>query len=515
MNKSTKIVNIKNILKIVLLILTIFTALKSCSYAYTLNDIENYLNYYKFEVDNGSTEYGNNYAINQLYYLYENNYTMFESLFSNIGTAVNPIIRISNNTSNGNVYYKFMDINTQLTLNNANTGYNANYTYWKQVQYTGSTGRYTDNQSGTTGSETIAFTNGIIFTSNLNNNTVALSLTNNNMVTQRQWTYIVNRGGTSPLYTNNNTYVDAFDIRIGQDWDINNVSLRIYYLNTNEEKTILNNIVYVLNSTTSANQYIVRFETQNLLEDETYYIELYYNNQLWRDTENGQRIIKSYNPISPSGDSGSGNIIVDLTQTNQKLDNINNSINNQTQVIISGDKAIENAIIKAESGEIKRDNFWRATYESLFSLDSGDIDELYANIKQEIEKLSGDTNLGEELEILEGMRNTTPDDFVLTWDNIYYQDTIIIPSGELNFNTIVEEWGLERVHELIQLITTAALIFIIYRATWKYIAIGLGIGMEMYDELNEEKETIEQATETWKYNTGKKTITIERDRRYK
>lgn len=52
--------------------------------------------------------------------------------------------------------------------------------------------------------------------------------------------------------------------------------------------------------------------------------------------------------------------------------------------------------------------------------------------------------------------------------------------------------------------------FLIYKAVWKYITISLGIGTELYDDMEEENRVIESQHETWNYNTGETTVSTTR-----
>ena len=99
---------------------------------------------------------------------------------------------------------------------------------------------------------------------------------------------------------------------------------------------------------------------------------------------------------------------IDLTGITNSIDNINNSIQEQTKTIISGDIKIENAIKNLESGEQARDNFWRNTYNNLFTLSSGDVDELYNELEEVMTKFEIYNDLSGERAILEELQESEP-----------------------------------------------------------------------------------------------------------
>lgn len=401
-----------------LLSLILSFCLVSNCYAYTLQDLEDYLNYYHSEVSNGSNEWGSNTGISRLYDFYINNYSKFVSLFGGMSNNTNYNIRASGSISSTttltfNLYNVY---NNVTSINNNKLHFIANNQWYIQNKNNSGWGNVVAYNSSETKNEPY---NDIFLNSNyLSNDVINLIQTSNNIWSQKQWTYIVARGGSLPIYTNNSVSVPIFDIRIGQDWNINNVDVDLYKLD-NGNKVYLNNVVRsFVNS--SGTQYAIWVEVANLDNDNTYYIDLKYNGNVWRYGEEGQRVIKGNGSNFPeSNTSGDNNSNIDLTETNKKLDNINNSINYQGQEINNSinyqGQQIKDSIDKLESGEKARDDFWRSTYDSLFTLSSGDVNEIYNTIVAYFP--SGDSPVS-VFETIFGGLNNEPDDFIIRWDDI-------------------------------------------------------------------------------------------------
>lgn len=111
---------------------------------------------------------------------------------------------------------------------------------------------------------------------------------------------------------------------------------------------------------------------------------------------------------TPSGtitnQSGDVTGSIDLSGIENGLNNINSSLN-------SGNLLIE------EQTEVIKDNqsFWESTYNELFSMDSGDVNELYLMVQSYFP--SGDTPLT-VYDTIFGAYGNDPDDFIIRWDDI-------------------------------------------------------------------------------------------------
>lgn len=220
---------------------------------------------------------------------------------------------------------------------------------------------------------------------------------------------------------------------------------------------------------------------------------------------------------TPTDTTGLGEITNTSGDNTGKIDltPIINAIDNQTQIIFSGDKAIiisidngsnkiaeaitsgDKAIIKAiESGEQKaqeRDNFWRNIYNSLFIIESGEIEKKVEKFKNEIKITSG-----EELESMSLVLNQftkEPSDFIIEWENIEWRNKIIIPSGDINFSAKVREIpALKKIHTYIQLIMGYTILIVFSANLWDTTLAILGVSRSIYEDHEEEKERLETIT---------------------
>lgn len=326
------------------------------------------------------------------------------------------------------------------------------------------------------------------FTSSLKDYISELSHTE--LASQQQYMFALPRSSNA-VYTNNNQYVTAFDCRIGQNMNIANLTANIYVLNQGSKvyQFIQKEFVQASNS----DQYILNFLSADLSFDNTYYIELYYNGVLWVESE-GQRIIKSVAPV-PSGDS-SGDSFPDLTIIGGKIDNIGNKIDHQTDMIVSGDAQIVNAINQLESGEIERNNFWKNTYNNLFAMNSGDATEVYNMIASYFPSGESPVSL---YDTIFGSLNNEPDDFIIRWDAIPFNMTIgggittysgdFIQSGDINFSELTRTnhtFGI--VHFWVRTFAIISFLFVTYMTMYKCFMIILGVSTDFVDKSEEHRQ---------------------------
>lgn len=147
-------------------------------------------------------------------------------------------------------------------------------------------------------------------------------------------------------------------------------------------------------------------------------------------------------------------------------------------------------------------------YDKLFKVESGDILHALEHIKEtnnitDMELYSGDLEI---LNILTG----EPNDFVISWNNINYQNETIIPSGDINFSQkIRENQTLQEVMNWVHVILGFSLITIIIQEYWFTFLKILGVGVSVYEDNQEERERLEEVYGTHVYDT--RVTTLERD----
>ena len=474
-----------------LLFLFIFALSSNCYATFTLSQINEYLDFAQSEPDLflGSEGVTNLLEVRRIQ---ENKYNeIFQNGISDY-SAISCTYAVNSNTytlrifytrsDNSNISYDKITLNSKpclrISCNVVKWVYNG--TAWStETTYNTSIDQYTYFMILLTSNN---------FTNDLKSYISELSHTE--LASQQQYMFALPRSSNA-IYTNNNQYVTAFDCRIGQNMNIANLTANIYVLNQGSKvyQSIQKEFVQASNS----NQYILNFLSADLLSDNTYYIELYYNGVLWVESE-GQRIIKSVAPV-PSGDN-SGDYNQDLTIIGNKIDNIGNKIDYQTDMIVSGDAQIVNAITQFESGEIERDNFWKNTYNSLFSMSSGDATEVYNMIAAYFP--SGDSPVS-LYDTIFGSLNNEPDDFIIRWDSIPFNMTIgggtttfsgdFIQSGDINFSELTRTnhtFGI--VHFWIRTLAIISFLFVTYMTMYKCFMIILGVSTDFVDSSEEHRQ---------------------------
>lgn len=320
------------------------------------------------------------------------------------------------------------------------------------------------------------------------------------MYGQNKYTSYVIRQ-TENLQIGERIYI-LIDAIVGSNYT--NVDFKLYDLSDNFIKNLSYTNYGTQNGTTLYDVFIQDFD--NITNGNYYKIKYFDGNTNIYDT--GQFIISwtrdTTNDSPTYNESGEQTGYIDLTTTNNKIDNVAN------QITIQGQN-ITNAINKLESGEKKRQTFWENAYNTLFVMNSGDVQQLKNRISGELmEVIDGKNDYTEEYELLDTLNNTRPTDFIISWQAVKYENQNFIPSGEINFNSIVNEWELTEVHRVLRIIVVGALAFLGAKALWKCITITLGIGMEMYDDYEDENKTIEIQQNTYDTNTGIITHSISR-----
>ena len=195
------------------------------------------------------------------------------------------------------------------------------------------------------------------------------------------WNYyyqILTRGNTATITPNNTPYPIA-DAYVGNLYT--NLDYNVYYYNNNN-KVYYNGTIYEISQNVNNGIVVeIRVERQYIVSGQTYYVDIIYNNNILSTTPTG--ILLYTTSPTTSGDN-SGDNVIDLTETNQKLDNIIG--------IMEEEQETTNILTGQESGE-KAETFWNKLYNNLFTMESGEVQELINNFVE-------NTNL-EELGTLE------------------------------------------------------------------------------------------------------------------
>lgn len=354
-------------MKKIIFILFFIIIISSCSFAYNLNDLNDYLNFYNDFPELFTINEGQN-GIDALYRFREDFNNKFTSIF-NYENNQNKIITCwydySGNQSNVFTIriitpavntFMLTTVNGELRLTGRMSG--RMYQYKKDTQtWVEST---IDNTSMSIGAHWFIFPtkNNILYDcdSSVSN---YISNNPNKLITQQQYMY-ASPVSTEPIYTDGRIYTPSFLIRIGQTFSINDYSVGIFTINDNNIN--YENINYKTSSTNENNIFTVDLLSEDLTSGETYYINLNAINIKWTES-NGQKILVG---LDPNGSSSGDNIIIngDLTTTN-------NLLNNLTNVVKSGDNAIISELQNLQSGENAKFEYWQNEYLNFFNY-SGD-----------------------------------------------------------------------------------------------------------------------------------------------
>lgn len=186
----------------------------------------------------------------------------------------------------------------------------------------------------------------------------------------------------------------------------------------------------------------------------------------------------------------------------------------QVDGTFSGDYALivnsNNNTDKIINNENEKDDFWKNTYNNLFTLDSGDVTELNNQLNDMIdtEELSG---INEELDLFDNLTNMTPTDLILEWNDITWGNYKIINASQINFSQLVRQYpAFQEVMRVTRILIIGALAWLGVKEVWRSICITLGIGFELYENHEAEDEIVTSQHETWNYNTGQATISTTR-----
>lgn len=188
-----------------------------------------------------------------------------------------------------------------------------------------------------------------------------------------------------------------------------------------------------------------------------------------------------------------------MSQTNQKLDNIENAIK-------SGDKATQEAIKEQTQAIESGNNILKNIYKNLFTLNSGDLKEIITNAVDESTLGSGDLLIWENII---GIVEDTGEDFIISWDTI--NTTYLKISGDsINFSKLEREnEGLHQAMIWARRIVGLSLLFLFAKNCWNTLLNMLGIGTQIYNKEISDQKAIDRAEET-RVNKEKREIATRR-----
>lgn len=275
-----------------------------------------------------------------------------------------------------------------------------------------------------------------------------------------------------------NTYIYYIHDLLGfWYWTGNSWTYKTIY-NRNKDMVLLKNNEYMNYS------YFNNYESANLIINSLYqYKNVIYHYQITNSEFNS---VDAYFLIGDDTTLITNNTI-DTTNFNNNylsqfegLDNIINN-NDNTQNII---KAIESGEQKAE----ERQTFWENTYNSLFTIDSGEaetmLNDLYNNLEVSIGSGEVET-IKQVASILQGQ----PDDFIISWNDIYIpnlfnnEPTKLIEQGQINFSEEVRNnEALSRAKGWLNIIVSTILLLILLMNYGRTIAQLLGTTIEFIED---------------------------------
>lgn len=532
-----KIINIKNIVKIMLMVLVIYTMIKSCANARVLTDVElkNYcLNAYKQFYNEVVPEN----IINNVKTHDFTDWILY--MINNEGRYILSCKQTIGSSSNGMRIYLFVYNGSSSNLQNQHPYYSSsqqgvlvNTSYLTPTLYTYELINNTSTTTTGNNAAVINISNNYFYTdtniwNRANNSYTSIrwasgyytpnTIFNENFVTSTKWEFIPN---------SNNTI------------SIPNKTQQFYAMN----KGTFNTTLATLQDSSYTDQIMMIIQAYNGTSWEVVADRELYNNTMFiSDTFPSQTdgdTLKSQ--IQVKTNTIPGNCIIVLrAYPNQYIANglgiteieeyfyiTNNKtiINGNTLDLVgtfSGDTDYENEVNQAINNEQqqtndnnlqditdnmnKNDSWWRLQFDNLFTLKSGDFQDLENDIKTKIdfEAIGG---ISGEIGILNEMKDMRPTDFVISWEPAIWNNKVLIPSGDINISARIRENEVfERVHNITQIIVSAALCWLLVNEFWRTFCILLGIGTEVYEQYQDENEIIESQHETWNYSTGQATI---------
>lgn len=164
----------------------------------------------------------------------------------------------------------------------------------------------------------------------------------------------------------------------------------------------------------------------------------------------------------------------------------------------------------------EQQNFTEKIIESLFKIESGDIQQVISGIIQntrlnEMGQVSGELAM---LNVLTG----EPSDFVISWQPAIYEGQVIIPSGDINFSARVREIpALYNIMQWVHIIMGLAVTSVFTAEIWFTLLKVLGVGTSIYDQQQDEIAKMEEQVYVTKTEdaAGRTNVRLTRRRRLK
>ena len=288
---------------------------------------------------------------------------------------------------------------------------------------------------------------------------------------------------------------------VGLHYDITNVYYKLVLKGASGTQDTFNqDLGAVFSETGNGHSVNLQLTTLNTIHgSNNYYIDMYYSGDIIYTSDTFQI---SYSGGGSSGGSTSGDSpggsSIDLTETNNKIDNVASKIDTTNALLISGDK-------KAT----ERDNFWRDTYNNLFTLNSGDVADIYNDIAG---ALSSGDSLIVAYQPIQDLLEAEPSDFVIRWGNIPILLTInngvaltsgdLITSGEINFSQMARDNStLGTIKFWVNTIISFSLFYLCLFEIYKIILYILGQTPSLVEAVtSDEESTTETIIDTDYYN---------------
>lgn len=160
----------------------------------------------------------------------------------------------------------------------------------------------------------------------------------------------------------------------------------------------------------------------------------------------------------------------------------------------TGGIIIENNSGDSLSGDIKDDttlgdfsNTIKELVNSMFEIESGEVQEILNNYNLE---LNVENNADLEKNIL-GTLQGEAEDFVISWDDIEYMNTVLVPKGNVNFSKVARDnEAIGEAKTWLNIICSMALILLLGANYWSTICSFLGIRKDIYETYTEEGDLL-------------------------
>lgn len=498
-----KIINIKNILKIIIAVFIIFNMCKSCTKAYTPDDIlADLTTLYDNELITGlPTDYDRNPAWGYLTSFY-NSYGIYNyhigitssnstylsnKLVVGLFSSATYITNYTNDTSNtyydswkGNTYqYSWFVFNL-----NASNYSNGSY-YWNRASWSY---MYTTLDINTRGWQQDANTEygGNYLTESFEFTPKATEVVDTNVNVQRNiYRYADTELGTITKYLEDSRFTY---IVLKQN---NNIVGQLIYNNKSlydKETNGYMTIQHWFNGQENEQDVLFIFSSALYL-DELYTLEIYNGGENLTTSNYNDKQTFYYMFVRQNA------VITNGTITSYGSGDGYTAQNSTTAIV---------------ANQNQNNSFWKNSFDNLFTISSGDIEQIKTKLQDKF-GTSGDNGLAEELQIINSLTDLEPYDFKITWKPVYYQGKIIIPSGDVNFSQqIRENETFTTIQNYTQVFLISAMAWLILHEWWKCICITLGIGTQLYETYEDENQVIETQNEVINGNTGMSTISTTR-----